>query len=184
MICSFLLLPLPCALLIFNLDVCHINVHSSWRSLGRPVSPLNYPVFVQSQSASIPLSTGAMADSNAQTILMLTGITGCIDDEARRWLKVKNSNAHSALNAILDHEDLTKAEVCRLSLPAVDHHICPKHFHIENSDAGQFSQFISLFLVFLIWVSLALPSKVLIIFSLTCHIQSSLCITYGYNFDH
>jgi hypothetical protein len=65
-----------------------------------------------------------MADSNAETILMLTGISGCTDDEARRWLKVKNSDADAALNAILDNEDLTKAEVCRLSLPAGDHHVC------------------------------------------------------------
>lgn len=53
-----------------------------------------------------------MADSNAETILMLTGISGCTDDEARRWLKVKNSDADAALNAILDNEDLEKAEVC------------------------------------------------------------------------
>jgi hypothetical protein len=65
-----------------------------------------------------------MADSNAETILMLTGISGCTDDEARRWLKVKNSDADAALNAILDNEDLGKAEVCCLFLPAEDSHIC------------------------------------------------------------
>lgn len=59
-----------------------------------------------------------MADSNAETILMLTGISGCTDDEARRWLKVKNSDADAALNAILDNEDLAKAEVCYLFLLA------------------------------------------------------------------
>lgn len=58
-----------------------------------------------------------MADSNAETILMLTGISGCTDDEARRWLKVKNSDADAALNAILDNEDLAKAEVCQSLLP-------------------------------------------------------------------
>jgi len=73
---------------------------------------------VQSQSASNSLFTGTMADSNAETILMLTGISGCTDDEARRWLKVKNSDADAALNAILDNEDLTKAEVSYLFLTA------------------------------------------------------------------
>lgn len=63
-----------------------------------------------------------MADSNAETILMLTGISGCTDDEARRWLKVKNSDADAALNAILDNEDLAKAEVCHLILLAKDCH--------------------------------------------------------------
>lgn len=61
-----------------------------------------------------------MTDSNAETILMLTGISGCTDDDARRWLKVKNNDADAALNAILDNEDLGKAEVCCLSLTAGD----------------------------------------------------------------
>jgi hypothetical protein len=65
-----------------------------------------------------------MAESNAETIMMLTGISGCTDDEARRWLKVKNSDADAALNAILDNEDLGKAEVCCLNLPAGDRLIC------------------------------------------------------------
>ena len=59
-----------------------------------------------------------MADSNTETILMLTGISGCTDDDARRWLKVKNNDADAALNAILDNEDLGKAEVCCSSLTA------------------------------------------------------------------
>jgi hypothetical protein len=65
-----------------------------------------------------------MADSNAETILMLTGISGCTDDDARRWLKVKNNDADAALNAILDNEDLGKAEVCYLSFTAQDCHNC------------------------------------------------------------
>ena len=77
---------------------------------------LVYEPSVQSQSASVPPSTVTMADSNAETILMLTGISGCTDDEARRWLKVKNNDADAALNAILDNEDLGKAEVCYLPL--------------------------------------------------------------------
>lgn len=76
----------------------------------------------QSQSVSTASPTDIMADSNAETILMLTGISGCTDDEARRWLKVKNSDADAALNAILDNEDLTKAEVSNL-FPTAEH--CP-----------------------------------------------------------
>jgi hypothetical protein len=55
-----------------------------------------------------------MADSNTESVQLLTGISGCTDDEARRWLKVKNNDADAALNAILDNEDLSKAEVCCL----------------------------------------------------------------------
>ncbi|KAI4724189.1 hypothetical protein E4T49_08081 [Aureobasidium sp. EXF-10728] len=51
-----------------------------------------------------------MADSIEETIQMLTGISGCTDDDARRWLRVKNNDADAALNAILDNEDLAKAE--------------------------------------------------------------------------
>ena len=58
-----------------------------------------------------------MADSNSESVQLLTGISGCTDDEARRWLKVKNNDADAALNAILDNEDLSKAEVCCSGFP-------------------------------------------------------------------
>ncbi|KAH0363873.1 hypothetical protein KCU65_g7164, partial [Aureobasidium melanogenum] len=51
-----------------------------------------------------------MADSNTESVQLLTSISGCTDDEARRWLKVKNNDADAALNAMLDNEDLSKAE--------------------------------------------------------------------------
>ena len=84
---------------------------------------------VQAQSASFASPTGNMADSNAETILMLTGISGCTDDEARRWLKVKNSDADAALNAILDNEDLTKAEVSYLFPTAKHISHCSQRMH-------------------------------------------------------
>ncbi|KAI5275487.1 hypothetical protein E4T47_01583 [Aureobasidium subglaciale] len=51
-----------------------------------------------------------MAEANPQAVAELTGISGCTDDVARRWLKIKNNDADAAMNAIFDGEDLDKAE--------------------------------------------------------------------------
>lgn len=52
-----------------------------------------------------------VAEVSDEKIALLVEFTGCDDETARRYLKVKNNDVDAAVSAIFDNEDISQAEV-------------------------------------------------------------------------